>query len=366
MQLRIPGPTPLPDEVLDAMHRSMISHRGAEFHALMRDVTGRLKHCFQTGGDLLLFPAAGTGGLEAAIVNLFSPGDRVVSLTVGSFGERFAEIAERFGLQVSRISSPWGQAADLDALRRVLGEQPGAKGVLITHNETSTGVQSDVEQAGIIAREHDALLIVDAISSLGAVDIPVDRWGIDVAVTASQKAWMAPPGLAMLSVSPQAWAAHKSAKLPRYYWDFTEARRFLTRDETPYTPAVSLLFGLQRSLQLIMSEGLAEVFARHEALRDSVRLGARRLGLLPFASDEAASRTVTALHVPHGVTAKEVTTAMRERGVVIAGGQDDYADKIIRIGHMGFATESDLSEVMLALEETLALLDVSLRASALT
>ena len=186
-QLRIPGPTPLPDEVLDAMHRDMISHRSVEFRTLMLDVTARLKHCFQTEGDVLVFPAAGTGGLEAAIANLFSPGDTVVAMPVGAFGDRFAEIAVRFGLNVVRVPSPWGEAADIAGLERALASNPGVKGVLMTHNETSTGVQSDVEAAGRIARGHGALLVVDAISSLGAVDIPVDDWGIDVAITASQK-----------------------------------------------------------------------------------------------------------------------------------------------------------------------------------
>lgn len=351
MQLRIPGPTPLPDEVLDAMHRDMISHRSAEFRTLMLDVTERLKHCFQTEGDVLVFPAAGTGGLEAAIANLFSPGDTVVAMPVGAFGERFMEIALRFGLNVVSVPSRWGQAADIAALEKMLSDTPGVKGVLMTHNETSTGVQSDVQAAGRIAREHGALLVVDAISSLGAVDIPVDRWGIDVAITASQKAWMAPPGLTMLSVSERAWEANAEAGLPRFYWDFAEAKRYLNHGETPYTPAVSLLYGLQASLRLIMDEGLANVFARHERIRDRVRSGARRIGFAPFAADEVASRTVTALYSPEGLSAREVVSAMRERGVVLAGGQGAYEHTALRIGHMGFVSEGDIDEVLELLAE---------------
>lgn len=385
MQLRIPGPTPLPDEVLDAMNRGMISHRGAEFRALMLEVTERLKHCFQTEGDVLIFPAAGTGGLEAAIANLFSPGDTVIALTVGAFGDRFAEIAERFGLHVVHVSSPWGQAANLALLRIALEDTPHAKAVLVTHNETSTGVQNDVAGvARVIAdlskvqsrksKVEDAkggsentkyaisntdqiqnpLLVVDAISSLGAADIPVDRWGIDVAITASQKAWMAPPGLTMLSVSERAWAATREAKLPRFYWDFAEAKRYLQKGETPYTPAVSLLYGLQASLRLIMNEGLSKVFSRHEQLRDLVRFHAKRSGIQPFASDEVASRTVTAMRVPDGMAAREIIAAMRDRGIIIAGGQGAYEDRIIRIGHMGHVSEYDMKEVMAALEECLA------------
>jgi aspartate aminotransferase-like enzyme len=356
MQLRIPGPTPLPDDVLDAMHRNMISHRGAEFRALMRDVTERLKICFQTEADVLVFPGAGTGGLEASIANLFSPGDTVLALTVGAFGDRYAEIAERFGLNVIRIASPWGEAADLPALEQALLDTPGVRGVLMTHNETSTGVQNDVENTSRIVHnrgENAPLLLVDSISSLGAVDIPVDKWEIDVIVTASQKAWMAPPGLTMLSVSERAWAASQRAALPRFYWDFAEAKRFLHRDETPYTPAVSLLFGLQASLHLLMEEGLPNVYARHDRLRDIVRDGTRRLGFRPFAPDPIASRTVTALIPPDDVSGKEVVTAMRERGIIIAGGQGPYEDTLIRIGHMGFAREDDMLCVLAALEQAL-------------
>jgi aspartate aminotransferase-like enzyme len=356
MQLRIPGPTPLPDEVMEAMNRNMISHRGAEFRALLRDVTERLKVCFQTESDVLVFPGAGTGGLEASIVNLFSPGDTLLSLTVGAFGDRYAEIAERFGLNVIRLASPWGEAVDLRALEQALVETPGVKGVLMTHNETSTGVQNDVENAARILRkwgEKAPLLLVDAISSLGAADIAVDKWGIDLIVTGSQKAWMAPPGLTMLSVSERAWEASRRATLPRFYWDFAEAKRFLDRDETPYTPAVSLLFGLQASLHLIMEEGLPNVFARHERLRDIVREGARNIGFRTFAADEIASRTVTALLPPEGIPAKEIVAAMRERGVIIAGGQGAYEDKIVRIGHMGFASDEDMRTVLEMMEEVL-------------
>jgi aspartate aminotransferase-like enzyme len=337
----------------------MISHRGGTFHEIMRDVTERLQHCFQTEGDVLVFPGAGTGGLEAAIANLFSPGDKVISISVGAFGERFAEIAERFGLELVRITSPWGEAADIDQLRAALGERAGVKGVLMTHNETSTGVQNDVEAVSRVIGQYATnaivrpLLVVDAISSLGAVDIPVDKWGIDVIVTASQKAWMAPPGLTMLSVSERAWEANKEARLPRFYWDFGEAKRFLSKWETPYTPAVSLLYGLQSSLHLMMDEGLCDTFARHERLRDIVRAGARRIGFGMFAPDDVASRTVTALVPPRGLSAKEIVAAMRERGIIITGGQGAYEDKIVRIGHMGFAGEADMADVLAGLSQAI-------------
>jgi aspartate aminotransferase-like enzyme len=222
--------------------------------------------------------------------------------------------------------------------------------VLATHNETSTGVQNDIETAGRLARDHRVLLVVDAISSMGAVDIPVDRWGIDVAVTASQKAWMAPPGLTMLSVSDRAWQANAGARLPRFYWDFTEAKRYLEHWETPYTPAVSLLYGLQASLRLILEEGPERVFARHERIRDLLRAGAIKIGFVPFATDAIASRTVTALYSPEGLSARDIISAMRERGVILAGGQGAYEHTALRIGHMGFVTEAEIAQVLELLE----------------
>ncbi len=365
MQLRIPGPTPLPDEVIDAMHRDMISHRGEEFHDLLRDVTTMLQRAFQTQRDVLIFPGAGTGGLEASLANVFSFGDTIISVSVGSFGDRYAEIAERFGLHVVRVASPWGETTDLDGLRNALASNPNVKGVLVTHNETSTGVQNDVEAVARTIRDaanahgNSPLLLVDCISSLGAVDIPVDMWGIDVAITASQKAWMAPPGLTMLSVSKRAWEAHKQANLPRFYWDFTEAKKYLAKWETPYTPAVSLLYALQASLSMIMREGLPNVFARHERLRDHIRNATRRMGLGLFAPDEIASRTVTAIKVPHARAATEILDAMRERGVIIAGGQDAYKEKLLRIGHMGFANDHDIDQVLAALEDVVGLLSLT-------
>ena len=362
MQLRIPGPTPLPDEVLDAMHRPMISHREGEFRAMLFDITEHLKRSFQTEGDVLVFPGVGTGGMEAAIANLFSPGDRVICASAGAFGDRFGEIASRFGLDIVYVRSRWGEAIDLQALEVSLEVMGKVAGVLLTHNETSTGVQHDIEAASRLVRgsgNPDALVVVDAISSMGAVDIPVDRWEIDVAITASQKAWMAPPGLTMLSVSERAWAATERATLPHYYWDFQAARRFARRGETPYTPAVGLLFGLQASLHMLAGEGLARVFARHTELRDRVRQLARRAGLVPLASDEIASRTVTALRVPEGMRARQVTELMRERGVIVAGGQGALEDAIIRIGHMGFVSPADIDVTMLALAQVTAELSMS-------
>lgn len=343
MQLRMPGPTPLPDPTRAAGARQMISHRGDEFERIFFDIMARLQRWFQTENDVLIFPAAGTGGLEAALVNSFSPGDTVISCTVGAFGDRWAEIAAAFGLDVVRAGGPWGTAVDPDVVRAALAQHPTAKGILLTHNETSTGVLNDVAAIGALAREFDTLLLVDSISGAGGADLPVDAWHVDVAVTASQKAWMAPPGLTMLTVSPRAWATHATARLPRFYWDFSEARKYAAKGQTPYTPAISLLFALQASLILMDAEGRDAVFARHLRLRDGVRAAARRAGLAPFVPDALASPTVTALRVP---AADQVLVALRARQVILGDGQGALKGQVLRIGHMGFVTDADLAHTL--------------------
>jgi aspartate aminotransferase-like enzyme len=224
MQLRIPGPTPCPPEILKAQGKEMINHRGEEFRNLILDVTCGLKEVFQTQNDVLILTASGTGGLEAAIVNTLSPGDRVLALSIGVFGDRFSDIARSFGAEVEKLDFEWGRAAELSAVEERLKADPGIKAMIITHNETSTGVTNHLEAISRIAREYDKLLLVDAVSSLGCIDLPVDVWGCDMVITASQKGWMSPPGLAMVSISEKGWKAVSKARMPRYYWDFPKAR----------------------------------------------------------------------------------------------------------------------------------------------
>ncbi len=350
-QLRIPGPTPLPPAVRVAGSRPMINHRGAAFHALLEDVTARLQHFFQTADPVLIFPASGTGGLEASIVNCFSPGDVVLAPSCGHFGDRYADIAAAYGLRVIRLRRPEGEAVEPDAVRAVLAAEPHVRGILLTHNETSSGVENPVAAIGAIAREFDTLLLVDSVSALGAVDLRCAEWGVDVAVTAAQKAWMTPPGLTMLAVGPRAWAAHATAALPRYYFDFTAARRYAEHWETPYTPAVSLLYQLQAALALMMEEGRAAIFARHTALRDLVRAGARDLGLELLAPDAIASRTVTAIRFDQ---APAVLDALRAQGIEIAGGQGALSGRLLRVGHLGWCTAADMHAVLDALAAAVA------------
>lgn len=357
--LRIPGPTPIPPAVAEAMARPMINHRGPEFAAIIARITEQLQHFFQTSQPILGFPSSGSGAMEAAVVNSFSPGDAVLSVTCGAFGNRLAKIATTFGLNVTRHEVEWGRAADTEAVAEALAAIPNLRGVLLTQNETSTGVTNDIEAlARVVRAQHpDALILVDAVSSLGCIDLQMDAWDLDVVFTGSQKGWMVPPGLAMIGVGERAWAATEHATLPRFYWDFRMTRKSLEKGQTPYTPPVSIYYGLDVSLPMMRAEGREAIFARHATGGKLVRERAQAMGLDLFADPAFASNTVTAIRLPEDVDGKALTRAMREtEGVVIAGGQEHLEGKIIRIGHLGYFTEADLTACMDALERQLAAL----------
>ncbi len=346
-QLRIPGPTPCPKEVLQAMSRQMVNHRGPQFARLLNDATAKLKELFQTKGDVFLLTGSGTGGLEAAIVNTLSPGDKVLSVSIGVFGERFASIAQQFGAEVVPLRFEWGKAADADAVSEALKKEPKIKAVLVTHNETSTGVTNDLEAISSVVKQFDKLLLVDAISSLGSINLPVDDWHCDVVVTASQKGWMVPPALAMVSLSPEAWQAHAQAKMPRFYWDFTKAKNYLEKGETPWTPAVSVVFGFAVALDMMLAEGLANIVARHARIAQTAREGIKSLGLSLFADEKYASNTVTAVAASNGLDPKKMNKILREEHqVILAGGQQKLDGKIFRVGHLGWVNEDDIKEVI--------------------
>lgn len=356
--LMIPGPTPVPAQVLAAMARPMINHRGKEFAAIFNEVTEGVKKVFQTQGDVLIFPSAGTGGLEAAVVNFFSPGDKVLAVSIGVFGDRFAEIASTFGLDVEKIDVPWGQAAEPAVVEaRLAGDREHKiKGILVTHHETSTGVENNIQAVSRARGDHPALLLVDAVSSLGAMDLQTDNWRVDVVITASQKALMVPPGLALLSANDRAWVAQKASRMPRYYWDLAKAKKSAGSGQTPYTPALSQLYALQESLRLIEEEGLQNIFERHRRITRAVRAGVRAMGLELLASDAAASTGVTAVVVPEGASVKDLRAKLSQKyGVTLAGGQKQLEGKIFRIGHLGHVDLADvivtLSAIELALKE---------------
>jgi len=352
--LRIPGPTPCPSDVIQAMTKQVINHRGPEFGQILNGVTANLKQLFQTKGDVFLLTGSGTGGLEAVIVNTLSPGDKVLSVSIGVFGERFASIAQQFGAEVIPLRFEWGKPADVDAVRQALQAEPQIKAVLVTHNETSTGVTNDLASISSVVKEFDKLLLVDAMSSIGSINLPVDDWHCDVTVTCSQKGWMAPPGLAMVSMSQEAWQAHSKAKMPRFYWDFTQAKSYLEKGQTPWTPALSTVFALSASLEMMLKEGLPNIVARHTRLSKATREGIKSLGLSLFAQESHASNTVTAVRSSDGLDTKKMLRILREEHKgVLAGGQQRLDGEIFRIGHMGWITENDIETVISAIKVVL-------------
>lgn len=354
MSLRVPGPTPCPEPVLQAMTKQMINHRGKEFAELIHYITARLKELFQTEGDVFVLTGSGTGGVEAMVVNTLSPGDRVLALSNGVFGERFTAIAESYGADVQRLSFEWGRAVEVDAVARALAADPSLKAVLVVHNETSTGLTNDLEAISSVVRSYEKLLLVDAVSSLGCIDLPVNAWGCDVVVTGSQKGFMVPPGLAFVSMSERAWQAHAEAKMPRFYWDLSKAKRFLEMGQTPWTPAVSTFYALAVSLESMAQEGLPNIFARHQRVGSRARDGAKSLGLSLFADEAYASNTVTAINSPDGLDTGKLLGLLREEyGIILAGGQGKLRGKIFRIGHLGYVTEDDIEEVVGALRTAL-------------
>jgi aspartate aminotransferase-like enzyme len=354
VNLRIPGPTPCAQEALAAMSRQMINHRGPEFGDIMTRVTSRVKEIFETKNDLLILTTSGTGGMEAAVVNFLSPGDEVLCVSIGAFGDRFSQIAKAYGAKATVLSVEWGKAADPDEVDKALAAGPGYKALLVTHNETSTGVTNPLEALAGVARKHGVLMMVDAVSSLSAIPCPVDRWDLDVVVTGSQKGWMVPPGLAMISVGERGWKANSEAKMPRYYFDIGKAKKSLESGQTPWTPAVSVFFALDVALDMMLKEGLEEIFARHARIGAFTRQQVRALGLELFADERFASNTVTAVKVPEGVDGKALNKIMREDyDTVLAGGQAALTGKIFRIGHLGLVSEADIGNCMDALRQAL-------------
>jgi len=363
VNLRIPGPTPCPDDVLQAMSRQMINHRGPEFADIINRITESLKRFFETKNDVLTLTCAGTGAMESAVVNTLSPGDRALCVSIGVFGDRFADIAKTYGVDVEKVSFDLGTAADPDAVADALTKDGSFKAVMLTHNETSTGVTNDLGALAkaIRAVRPDILVLVDAISSLGSIPLPVDAWDLDVVLTGSQKGWMVPPGMAMVSVSERAWKAIEQARIPRYYFDYGKAKSYLEKGQTPWTPAVSVYFAMDVALQKLEAEGLANIHARHARLGQFTRDGVKALGLKLLPVDERyASNTVTAVWVPEGVEQPALSKMMRtEYNTVLAGGQGSLTGKIFRIGHLGLVTQEDLQACLDALKLALPRLGFS-------
>ncbi|MBA2373493.1 MAG: alanine--glyoxylate aminotransferase family protein [Chloroflexi bacterium] len=350
--LRIPGPTALPPTVREAGARQMINHRGPEFAAMLERILSSMKPFFGTTNDIAMLTCAGTGGLEAAVVNVLSPGDRVLAVSIGSFGDRFAKIARAYGADVTKLEVEWGQAANPAEIRSALELAPGYRAVLLTHNETSTGVMNPIPVLAAAIREvaPDALILVDSVSGLGAVPFEMDAWDIDLVVTGSQKAWMAAPGLAMIAASPRAWQAMEHATMPRVYFDLRAHRDSHAAGQTPWTPAIAVVYQVDEGLRLMAAETAVGVFARHEACAAASRAGLAALGFELFADQRHASRTVTAAVVPDELEWKAFNAELKRRGLVLAGGQGKLTGRIFRLGHLGSVTLEEILGAMSVLE----------------
>jgi aspartate aminotransferase-like enzyme len=357
LNLRIPGPTPLPPEVRAALAQPMVGHRSDTFRRLHGEVARGVAHVLRTTNDTLILTASGTGGMEAAIANLLSPGDTVLSVSIGNFGQRFRTIAQTYGAQIVALDYSWGSAADPDEIASVLASRDDIRAVLVTHNETSTGVTNPLQaiaQAVKSSRTEPPLLIVDAISSAACIPLETDVWDLDVVISGSQKGWMTPPGLAFVAVSPAAWAAHATATAPRFYFDFTAARRSLVADQTPWTPAVSLFYALAAALRLIRDAGLENRWQRHARVAEHVRRRVGEIGLELVADPRFASPTVTAVRVPAGVDGDAFRRRLAaEQRVIVAGGQGPLKGRILRLGHMGHLIERDVDAALDAIQAQL-------------
>ncbi len=356
LMLAIPGPTPVPEAVLLAMAKHPMGHRSADFSAIFNEIRADLKWLHQTENEVLMLTTSGTGAMEAGIINFLSAGDRVLVGNNGKFGERWGEVCRAYGLNTEEITAEWGKPLDPEVFGAALAADTGKtiKAVIVTHSETSTGVLNDLETINGHVKAHgSALMMVDAVTSLGATSVPVDEWGLDVVASGSQKGYMIPPGLAFVAVSEKAWEAYKSANLPKYYLDLEKYRKNALKDTTPFTPPVNLFLGLQAALQMMKREGLENIFARHDRLKRATRAAVAAMNLPLFGPDDCASPAITAV-MPQGVEAEKVRSVMKKRfDIALAGGQDALKGKIFRIGHLGFVSDRDVLTAIAALEASL-------------
>ncbi|HKT83988.1 MAG TPA: alanine--glyoxylate aminotransferase family protein [Solirubrobacterales bacterium] len=359
-QLRIPGPTPLPERVVRAMQRPLVDHRGPEFKAVLDEIVPNLKKVFGTEtADMLLLTCSGTGGLESAVANLVSPGDQVIVALCGNFGERFVSLNKAYGAEVVQLEAEWGQPVDAADLADVVAAHPAAKLVFLTHNETSTGLTNPLQQLARVARDAGRVVVVDGVSSVGSMPAEMDAWGVDVLISGSQKGWMAPPGLAFMAVGPRAWELQREARSPRFYFDWTKLRDEIAKGATPYTPAVGVAFAVQEGLRMLFEEGLENVYRRHRVIADACAAALDAAGFRLFAAEGYRSATVTAALPPEGLEVAAFRTLLREKyGVIIAGGQAKMSGKMIRVGHLGAVSVGDLVQVLWAMEQALEELDI--------
>ncbi|QNJ27767.1 alanine--glyoxylate aminotransferase family protein [Synechococcus sp. A15-24] len=356
LTLMIPGPTPVPESVLKAMGRHPIGHRSGEFQAVVQRTTEQLKWLHQTQGDVLVITASGTAAMEAGIINTLSRGDKVLCGDNGKFGERWVKVARAYGLEVEVIQAEWGQPLDTEAFRLALeaDSAKAIKAVILTHSETSTGVINDLETIARHVKAHGtALTIADCVTSLGATDVPMDAWGVDVVASGSQKGYMLPPGLSFVAMGERAWQAYERSDLPKFYLDLGPYRKTAAKNSNPFTPAVNLYFGLEAALEMMQKESLEAIFARHARHRSAAQAGMKAIGLPLFAAEGHGSPAITAV-APDGIDAEQLRKAVKERfDILLAGGQDHLKGKVFRIGHLGYVCDRDVLTAVSAIEATL-------------
>jgi aspartate aminotransferase-like enzyme len=352
--LMAPGPTPVPQEVLLAMAQPIIHHRTPAYEALFAEVRAGLKRLLQTKQETVVFAASGTGAMEATVVNTLSPGDRAIVIRAGKFGDRWVEICQAYGVEVVTVDAPFGHAASPDQLAEALARNPGVKAVLCQHSETSTGVLLDVKGYAEVIRKSPAILVVDAVSSLGVAELPMDDWGVDAVISGSQKGLMLPPGLAFCTLSEKAWRLARTSTLPKYYFNLAAELKAVQKNQANFTPAVSIIVGLRQALAMLEAEGLPNVFKRHERLARATRAGVEALGLELFAK-ATPSPAITAVVAPRGIDGEAVVRGFaRSHNITIAGGQNEMKGMIFRLGHMGYVGDFDVIVALSALEQVLA------------
>ena len=356
LTLMIPGPTPVPETVLKAMGRHPIGHRSGEFQAVVQRTTEQLRWLHQTSGDVLVITGSGTAAMEAGIINTLSHGDRVLCGDNGKFGERWVKVARAYGLNVEVIKADWGQPLDPEAFRNALeaDTQKEIRAVILTHSETSTGVINDLEAISAHVKAHGtALTIADCVTSLGASDVPMDAWGLDVVASGSQKGYMMPPGLSFVAMSERAWQAYERSDLPKFYLDLGPYRKTAAKHSNPFTPAVNLYFALEAALEMMQAEGLEAIFARHARHRAAAQAGMKAIGLRLYAAEGHGSPAITAV-APEGLDAEQLRKAVKDRfDILLAGGQDHLKGQVFRIGHLGFVCDRDVLTAVSAIEATL-------------
>ena len=356
LTLMIPGPTPVPETVLKAMGRHPIGHRSGEFQDVVKRTTEQLRWLHQTSSDVLVITGSGTAAMEAGIINTLSRGDKVLCGDNGKFGERWVKVAKAYGLEVEVIKAEWGQPLDPEAFRAAL-EADTAKSiraVILTHSETSTGVINDLESiSGYVKAHGTALTIADCVTSLGATNVPMDAWGLDVVASGSQKGYMMPPGLSFVAMSSRAWEAYERSDLPKFYLDLGPYRKTAAKNSNPFTPAVNLYFALEAALEMMQAEGLEAIFSRHARHRAAAQAGMKAMGLPLYAAEGYGSPAITAV-APEGIDAEQLRKAVKDRfDILLAGGQDHLKGQVFRIGHLGFVCDRDVLTAVAAIESTL-------------